>query len=85
MTVNNNNPAQQINLVQEASIEKTISNTDAKVSKLAKGFFASIGACIAAPFKFIARVIKSGFMALINLCKEKTKMKKRLQLNQQTK
>jgi hypothetical protein len=73
MLVNNNNPAQQINAAEEVNIKKTISKTDAKVSKLAKGFFASIGACIAAPFKFIARIMKSGFTALINLCKKENK------------
>jgi hypothetical protein len=73
MLVNNNNPAQQINAAEEVNIKKTISKTDAKVSKLAKGFFASIGACIAAPFKFIARIMKSGFLALISLFKKENK------------
>jgi hypothetical protein len=73
MLVNNNSPVQEIIAVEETSKKTTISKTDAKVSRIAKSFFASIGAFIAAPFKFCAKVIKSGFVALISLFKKENK------------
>jgi hypothetical protein len=72
MLVNNNNPVQEITAVEKVS-KKTISQTDAKVSRIAKSIFASIGALITAPFKFCAKVIKSGFAALISLFKKENK------------
>ena len=74
MSVNNNRvQSPSVPMINVTFNKATISSADEKVSKVAKGFFAQIGACIAAPFKFIARVIKSGFMALINLCKRENK------------
>jgi peptidyl-tRNA hydrolase len=72
MTIINDSPL-QVNKTIEITEVAPLSKTEAKVSKTAKGFFLRIGACIAAPFKFIARIMKSGFLALINLYKKENK------------
>lgn len=73
MTIIINDSPLQVNKTIEITEVSPLSKTEAKVSKAAKGFFLRIGACIAAPFKFIARIMKSGFLALINLSKKENK------------